>query len=71
MGEVDSDNPGLWFTGFKPTFTGYFDAAGISANRIASSIAANAARTHATESFGLPSDRDTIQSITLPDTNLH
>ena len=38
MGEADPANPGLWFTGFKPIFTGYFDAAGIAANRIADHI---------------------------------
>ena len=40
MGEANPLNPGLWFTGFKPLFTGYFDAAGIAANRIAEGIAA-------------------------------
>ncbi|MGR3562586.1 MAG: flavin-containing monooxygenase [Heliomarina sp.] len=38
MGERDPDHPGLWFTGFKPIFTGFFDAAGIAAKRIASGI---------------------------------
>ena len=42
MGERDPDNPGLWFAGFKPIFTGYFDAAGIAAERIAGGIAAHA-----------------------------
>ncbi|UES39691.1 flavin-containing monooxygenase [Roseibium aggregatum] len=49
MGERDPENPGLWFTGFKPIFTGYFDAAGIAANRIAAGIAADTTR-------GVPSD---------------
>ncbi|WP_306261054.1 NAD(P)/FAD-dependent oxidoreductase [Pararhizobium sp. IMCC21322] len=40
MGESDPDNPGLWFTGFRPIFTGYFDAAGIAADRIANGVAA-------------------------------
>ena len=40
MGERDPGNPGLWFTGFKPIFTGYFDAAGIASARIAAGIAA-------------------------------
>ncbi|MBJ3764649.1 NAD(P)/FAD-dependent oxidoreductase [Maribius pontilimi] len=44
MGERDPDNPGLWFTGYKPIFTGFFDAAGISAERIATDIAADANR---------------------------
>ena len=46
MGERDADNPGLWFTGFKPIFTGYFDAARIAADRIAAGITADA--THVT-----------------------
>jgi cation diffusion facilitator CzcD-associated flavoprotein CzcO len=41
MGESDPDNPGLWFAGFRPIFTGYFDAARIAADRIANGIAAN------------------------------
>lgn len=40
MGEPDPVHPGLWFTGFKPVFTGYFHAAGIAAERIADGIAA-------------------------------
>lgn len=39
MGEKDPDMRGLWFTGFKPIFTGFFDAA----ERIADGIAANTA----------------------------
>ncbi|WMS41883.1 NAD(P)/FAD-dependent oxidoreductase [Acuticoccus sp. MNP-M23] len=42
MGEPDPDNPGLWFTGFRPIFTGYFDAARIAADRIAAGILAGA-----------------------------
>lgn len=38
MAEADSAFPGLWFTGFKPQFTGYFDAAGTAACRIADGI---------------------------------
>lgn len=67
MGEHDSDNPGLWFTGFKPIFTGYFDAAGISANRIASFIAANAAGTP--ENYGVRANRIPFQSTTPADAN--
>jgi cation diffusion facilitator CzcD-associated flavoprotein CzcO len=40
MGEADPTHPGLWFTGFKPVFTGYFHAAGVAAERIADGIAA-------------------------------
>ncbi len=42
MGEPDPAHPGLWFTGFRPMFTGYFDAARIAAERIADVIAAQA-----------------------------
>lgn len=38
MGEPDPKNPGLWFTGFRPIFTGYFDAARIAAKRIATAV---------------------------------
>ena len=38
LGQNDPEHPGLWFTGFKPLFTGYFDAACIAAERIACSI---------------------------------
>lgn len=38
MGETDPAHPGLWFTGFRPVFTGYFDAAGVAAKRIADHI---------------------------------
>lgn len=40
MGESDPAWPGLWFTGFRPGFTGYFDAARVSALRIADGIEA-------------------------------
>lgn len=39
-GEVDSGNKGLWFTGYRPVFQGYFHAAGASARRIADAILA-------------------------------
>lgn len=41
MGERDPKWPGLWFAGFKPTYTGFFDAAGIAARRIATCVAAD------------------------------
>lgn len=44
MGERDPKRPGLWFTGFKPIYTGFFDAAGIAASRIATGVAADAHR---------------------------
>lgn len=40
MGEADPANPGLWFTGFRPIYTGYFDAARIAGDRIADAVAA-------------------------------
>ncbi|MFO6464220.1 flavin-containing monooxygenase [Jannaschia sp. KMU-145] len=67
MGESDPDNPGLWFTGFRPIFTGFFDAAGISADRIATSIAARSAiaGTRASET------RAAIRSTTLAGARPH
>jgi len=44
MGERDPKRPGLWFAGFKPIYTGFFDAAGIAAERIATGVAADARR---------------------------
>ena len=44
-GEADARHPGLWFTGFRPTFTGYFDAAGVAAERIAGGVAHHLQRT--------------------------
>ena len=41
MGEPDPSRPGLWFAGYRPIFTGYFDAARIAADRIANAIAAD------------------------------
>jgi cation diffusion facilitator CzcD-associated flavoprotein CzcO len=38
-GEADPANPGLWFTGYRPIITGYFDAARIAGERIADAIA--------------------------------
>ncbi len=71
MGERDLNNPGLWFTGFKPIFTGYFDAAGIAANRIASSIAAHAATTRGRANSGVSLNRAAAQSTTLADARPH
>lgn len=39
MGEIDRAAPGLWFTGYRPIFQGYFHAAGLAARRIADAIA--------------------------------
>ena len=44
MGEPDLRHSGLWFAGFRPTFTGYFDAAGIAAERIAAGVAGDLRR---------------------------
>ncbi len=41
-GEVDPANKGLWFTGYRPVFQGYFHAASVSARRIAQAIEAQA-----------------------------
>lgn len=37
-GEADPDNDGLWFTGYRPVFQGYFHAASVSARKIAMAI---------------------------------
>lgn len=37
-GEPNAENPGLWFTGYRPVFQGYFHAAGVTAEKIARSI---------------------------------
>lgn len=42
MGQADANNQGLWFTGYGVIFQGFFHAAGISARRIATQIAAQA-----------------------------
>lgn len=39
-GEADPANPGLWFTGYRPVFQGYFHAAAESAGRIADAVQA-------------------------------
>lgn len=44
MGQADSQNPGLWFSGYGVIFQGFFHAAGISAARIATNIAAQNAQ---------------------------
>ena len=41
-GETDRANQGLWFTGYRPVFQGYFHAASVSARRIAQAIEAQA-----------------------------
>ena len=38
MGEPDPAHPGLWFTGFRPVFTGYFHAAGVAAERVGDAV---------------------------------
>jgi len=39
MGQMNTNNPVLWFTGFNPIFQGFFQAAGINAEWIAAAIA--------------------------------
>lgn len=43
-GEPDPKHRGLWFTGYKPQFTGYFEAARIAAKRIGNGIASDLQR---------------------------
>ena len=57
MGERDPNRPGLWFAGFKPIYTGFFDAAGIAAERIATGVAAGAGRRAPPETLGTPQSR--------------
>ncbi|WP_375552208.1 flavin-containing monooxygenase [Rhodophyticola porphyridii] len=71
MGERNPAHPGLWFTGFKPIFTGYFDAAGIAANRIAAAIAADSGSTRAIGTFGGPENRSGTDTTTLAGANPH
>lgn len=49
LGERDPKQPGLWFVGFKPIYTGFFDAACIAAQRIGTGIAADAQRVTGSE----------------------
>lgn len=37
-GENDPDHPGLWFTGYKASLTGFFDAAIVASKRIADGV---------------------------------
>ncbi|RVT84246.1 NAD(P)/FAD-dependent oxidoreductase [Rhodobacteraceae bacterium CCMM004] len=71
MGERDPSNPGLWFTGFKPIFTGYFDAAGLAANRIAAAIAEEPGRARAVGTFAAPDDRAVTDTTFLAGANPH
>jgi cation diffusion facilitator CzcD-associated flavoprotein CzcO len=57
MGERDPKRPGLWFAGFKPIYTGFFDAACIAAERIAAGIAADARRITPSETPDTPWSR--------------
>ncbi|MEM7711367.1 MAG: NAD(P)/FAD-dependent oxidoreductase [Pseudomonadota bacterium] len=61
LGERDPKAPGLWFAGFKPIYTGFFDAAGIAAERIATGIAADPRRAPNPETIGKPSLRAASQ----------
>lgn len=54
MGERNPDMPGLWFAGFKPIYTGFFDAAAIAAERIASGIADSVNRVSPAQHYDVP-----------------
>lgn len=45
-GEADCHNPGLWFTGYRSGYTGYFDAARKSGDKIARAIHDNLSASH-------------------------
>lgn len=70
LGEHDPGNPGLWFTGFKPIFTGFFDAAGIAAERIATAIAADASHAASPETPGAHQSRAAPQRTAVADASL-
>ncbi len=57
MGERDPKRPGLWFTGFRPIYTGFFDAAGVAAERIAAGVATDARRITPSETSDTPRSR--------------
>jgi len=59
-GEADPDHPGLWFTGYKVSLTGFFDAAIVAAERIADSILQQQTETRRT------SDIRTVASLDHP-----
>ena len=64
MGQTDPDNQGLWFTGYTPDLTGFFHAAGVTANRIAEAIAATRNASELLGSF--PIHRDSIAGSLQP-----
>lgn len=64
MGREDPYNPGLWFTGYRPIFQGYFHAAGISANHIATRIAVQKHEQHDAQSG--QSQSKCVQRTPLP-----
>ena len=70
LGERDPGNPGLWFTGFKPIFTGFFDAAGIAAERIATAIAADASYATSPKTPGAHQSRAAPQRTAVADASL-
>ncbi|WP_411892808.1 flavin-containing monooxygenase [Yoonia sp. SDW83-1] len=70
MGERDPSMPGLWFAGFRPTFTGFFDAAGVTADRIARQIVADAKRTPATETATKPQRAAATERTAAADASL-
>ncbi|ABD56627.1 flavin-containing monooxygenase [Jannaschia sp. CCS1] len=70
LGERDPDNPGLWFTGFKPIFTGFFDAAGIAAERIATAIAVDASHATVLGTTGAQQSRTALQRTAVADASV-
>ncbi|WP_299047164.1 NAD(P)/FAD-dependent oxidoreductase [uncultured Tateyamaria sp.] len=57
-GEPDPKHPGLWFTGYKPQFTGYFEAARTAAKRIGNGIASDPQRR--IQSSSSPAQRNVV-----------
>lgn len=65
MGEADANNPGLWFTGYAMTFQGFFHAAGTSATRIATKIAAKVLQSHKSRHAHQIANTQTPQTLSL------
>ena len=65
MGQKDTRNPGLWFTGYGVIFQGFFYAAGISARRIATSIVSQVSLVEGVQTRPHSTRANTRQTLTL------
>ncbi len=64
-GQADTSNPGLWFTGYEVTFLGFFHAAGVSAMRIATAIAAQLSRRAEVQSAPVNSRTARLRALSM------